>query len=168
LKAQSQAGAEELQVEYTDSYVRPMHEDDVLELATHLRQQDIDEIRGLGEDPAKACIISHGHSKKAFTMRSKETNDLICCFGIGDSATVDVGMIWCLGTDLVENVSVTFLRNCKTWITHLLMGYDYAYNLVSKSNTVSRRWLQWIGAEFSSTVSIDGYEHFIIKRGGSV
>ena len=153
-----------MQVEYTDSYIVPMVHDDVLELATHLRQQDIDEIKGMGEDPARACILSLSHSSKAFTMRSKDTNDLICCFGVGDSARSGVGLIWCLGTDLVEKVSTTFLRHSRTWIAHLTMGYDYVFNLISKSNTVSRRWLEWLNAEFSDTLAIEGYMHFTINN----
>jgi len=45
----------------------------------------------------------------------------------------------------------------------LLDGFDYLTNYVMRSNKLSIKWLEWLGAEFSDC-QYEGYLSFILER----
>jgi hypothetical protein len=151
-----------LEANYSDSYIRETVPQDVTDLAANLRDQDTEEILGLGVKPADAIKYSFANSKRQHCMRTNDEK-LVCCFGVGDGPN-NTGVIWCLGTPFVKNVHHTFLKHSKEWLNYLMDGYFYVYNMISESNTVSMRWLQWLGAEFTEDNAPQGYRYFTIRR----
>lgn len=154
-----------MEAKYSDSYIRETHPFDLMDLATNLRSQDTEEILGLGVKPQEAIQYSFANSKRQHCMRTNDEK-LVCCFGVGDGPN-NTGVIWCLGTPLVKKVHHTFLKYSREWLDFLLDGYFYVYNLISESNTVSMRWLQWLGAEFTEDNAPQGYRYFTIRRGAA-
>ena len=155
-----------MEVKYSDCVIKEATRGDLTELCDKLRDQDVNEIKGLGVLTEYACNVSYENSDIAMTMRTFD-GDLIACFGCGKTDTPTIATIWMLGTDLVRTVQSTFLRYSRTWIDYLLTGYDYGFNLISKDNTVSKRWLGWLNAEFFETQDTPaGYEYFLIRKGG--
>ena len=55
------------------------------------------------------------------------------------------------------------MKHSKERMEGLLDGFDYLTNFVMKSNTLSYRWLKWLGAEFNDC-QFDGYLSFILER----
>lgn len=155
-----------MEAKYSDSYIVPTTGWDLDELAENLRDQDTQEILGLGVKPRDAIDYSFAHSKKQHCMRMMSNERLVCCFGVGDGPN-NTGVIWCLGTPYVKNVHHTFLRESRKWLDYLMEGYFYVYNLISEANTVSMRWLQWLGAEFHEDNAPQGYRYFTIRREGA-
>lgn len=156
-----------MEAKYTDSYILPTTPWDSDELASNLRDQDAEEILGMGVKPRDAIDYSFAHSKKQHCMRMMSNERLVCCFGVGDGPN-NTGVIWCLGTPVVKKVQQTFLRYSRQWVDYLAEGYDYVYNMISEANTVSMRWLQWLGAEFPETQTPKaGYRYFILRKEGA-
>lgn len=152
-----------MQVDFTDSYIRPTQLGDAMELHANMREQDKEECLGLGVFPFMACTQSAIPGEKNFTMRMSKTDELVACFGIGDSNNQGEGCIWMLGTPFVESVSKTFLRHSREWVSYLVEGYQYARNIVSMNNSTSIRWLQWVGAIFDREIT-PGYLQFTINN----
>lgn len=60
------------------------------------------------------------------------------------------GIIWMLATEEFENkvVQISAGRKCRIFINEMLESFDILYNFVDFRNTISIKWLEWIGAEF--------------------
>jgi len=144
--------------EYPNCSISLMEESDISELAENLRNQDVIEISGLGATNEFACQQSYFNSHKKFTVRLNN-NKLVACFGVG-SVTDDIGMIWMLGTKYIKDIKNTLLRHGRDWVTHLMIGYDFVYNVVHTQNTVSIKWLKWLGAKFLDNPAPEGYQYF--------
>ena len=107
-------------------------------IAPHLRQQDIDEIHAACDWPVDVAIAySIAHSERGFTAI---LDGKICAvFGVHQ------GVIWLVGTDDIEKHPVAFYRHSKKIFPFLKAGYPLLENFVHVNNTLSLRWLQWLG-----------------------
>ena len=152
-----------MQVNFIDSYIRPTELGDAVELHCNLREQDNEECLGLGVFPFMACTQSAIPGDRNYTLRKNGTDELVACFGVGDTDCDGEGCIWMLGTPLVKSVSNTFLRYSRDWVSYLVEGYQYVSNIVSMNNFISVRWLQWVGAVFGHEVT-PGYLQFTIPN----
>ena len=74
----------------------------------------------------------------------------------------NVGVVWLLGTRQLPKIRKYFLRNSKQYVEELMEGFDYLTNVIMKTNYLSYRWLQWLGAEFNDC-QLDGYQSFILR-----
>lgn len=134
---------------YKGGIIRPALEEDATKLAPHLRQADLDEIKASsGRSPEGALLFGIRYSKRAYTAVS-HSGDIIAIFGVGSGATEGRGIVWLLGSDIINEVAYEFLRNSKAWIQRLY-GDDYTqlWNVVDTRNTVHIRWLRWLGFKF--------------------
>ena len=59
-----------------------------------------------------------------------------------------------LGTDLIEEMGISFLRVSRAWVDNLMERYDGVGNAVDARNEVHIKWLQWVGFEFLPAVSM--------------
>ncbi len=114
--------------------LRPEH----TAIVPYLRQADIDEIHAMTEiPPAVAVSYSIANSERGFTAL---LNGRPCAvFG------VQQGCIWLVGTDDISKHPVTFYRLSKKIFSQLKKGYPVLENFVHVNNTLSLRWLQWLG-----------------------
>jgi hypothetical protein len=58
---------------------------------------------------------------------------------------------------------MAIVQHSQKWVDEMMMGFDFLTNVVMKTNTLSMRWLKWLGAEFSDC-QYDGYMSFILER----
>ncbi len=80
-------------------------------------------------------------------------------FGVGDlNILAGVGAPWLLGTDAVEKHGPAFLRRSRNFRDQLLTRYSVLRNFVDDRNTVSIRWLRWLGFTLLDPVEIRGYQ----------
>lgn len=136
---------------------------DAYDLYDNLREEDMLECLGLMTHPRDAVYHSVGLAKKCYSVRS-DSDGLYCCFGVGPlPSTPNVGVAWLLGTRKLPKIRKFFLKNSKDRLNDLLEGFDYLTNFVMEINTLSVRWLTWLGAEFNDCQH-EGYKSFILKR----
>jgi len=135
---------------------------DSVDLYDDLREADMLEILGLMHHPRDAVMMSYACSTKCYSVKD-EMNNLYCSFGVAPIEGTNIGSAWLLGTRRLPEIKKFFLKHSQERMMGLLDGFDYITNFVMKSNTLSYRWLKWLGAEFNDC-QYDGYLSFILER----
>ncbi len=135
---------------------------DAVDLYEDLREEDMLEILGLMHHPRDAVIMSYATSSKCYSVRD-DLNNLYCSFGVAHINGTNIGSAWLLGTRRLPSIKKFFIKHSRERMEGLLDGFDYLTNFVMKSNTLSYRWLKWLGAEFNDC-QFDGYLSFILER----
>jgi len=135
---------------------------DAVDLYENLREEDMLEILGLMHHPRDAVYTSYSCSTKCYSVKD-ELNNLYCSFGVAPIEGTNLGSAWLLGTRRLPSIKKFFLKHSRERMEGLLDGFDYLTNFVMKSNTLSYRWLKWLGAEFNDC-HLDGYLSFILER----
>ena len=114
--------------------LRPEHS----AIAPHLRQADIEEIYASGwTSPTLAVAYSIARSEHGAAVLL----DRKPCAVFG----VDGNIIWLVATEEVANHPVTFYRLSRRIFHKLSKGCNCLENFVYYKNTLSLRWLQWLG-----------------------
>lgn len=118
-------------------------------VAENMRRADVEEIKAAsGKSPREALEFSLDRSNEAYTILFD--GEPAAMFGVGWVNIINgIGAPWLLGTDAIEANYRHFLRGSKWWIAQLTNRYDVLCNVVDDRNTVSKRWLRFLGFEFS-------------------
>ena len=135
---------------------------DAVDLYEDLREEDMLEILGLMHHPRDAVYMSYATSTKCYSVRD-EMNNLYCSFGVAPINGTNIGSAWLLGTRKLPQIKKFFLQNSKEKVADLLDGFDYLTNFVMRTNKLSIRWLEWLGAEFNDC-QFENYLSFILER----
>lgn len=117
----------------------------VATIADRMRPADVAEVAAAsGRTPHDALLLSLKRSTVCWTALLDGQPELM--FGVGDlNILTRTGSPWLLGTDAVEREYRQFLRQSRNWPEQLLQRYDLLRNFVDDRNTVSKRWLEWLG-----------------------
>ena len=100
--------------------------DDVYSLSKRLRKQDEDEVIALvGLDNETALLASFCHSDRVFV--GEVDGKIICMFGVSKDSNGN-GCPWLLGSDEVEKLPITFVRNSRKYIQQFINEYGYLEN----------------------------------------
>ena len=128
--------------------IRPAMVEDALALV--LRQADREEVKALtGRDPREALVESVERSAAAWAGLAN--GELVCLFGVVPVSLVGVtGIPWLLGSDAVTRYGRPFLRRNRTYLREMLREFPVLRNVVDARNTVSIRWLEWLGFTFGA------------------
>ena len=111
-----------------------------------LREQDQVELNAMDADVRSA--LEHGIAHSSPSCLTVTVNSLpAAMFGVVP-VQPRCGLVWLLGTDDILKVSTQFLRESKSWLGHISKEYDLVGNVVHESNSVSIRWLKWLGFTF--------------------
>ena len=133
--------------------LRPEH----AAITPYLRQQDLDEIHASTElSPELAVAYSIANSERGFTALL----DNIPCAVFG----VAQGTIWLVGTDEIAKYPVTFFRVSRNIFPKLSHGYPMLQNYVHVTNTLSLRWLQWLGFHVDPPINNFHHVYFLNKE----
>ena len=135
---------------------------DAADLYEDLREEDMLEILGLMSHPRDAVYMSYATSSKCYSVRD-EMNNLYCSFGVAPINGTNIGSAWLLGTRRLPKIKKFFLKHSAEKVEDLLQGFDYLTNFVMRSNKLSIRWLEWLGAEFNDC-QYENYLSFILER----
>jgi len=126
--------------------------DDVQEIAPQLRQVDIDEIAATSGNSPLASL-THGLNISDHCKIARADGKPLCMFGIGRPTFMsDEGVIWLLGTDLLVDHSIRFLRQCAEEVDIIAKDYRVIYNHCDARNTVTLKWLKWLGFTIENAV----------------
>ena len=123
--------------------IRPATVEDALALV--LRQADREEVEALtGRDAREALVESVVRSAAAWAGLAN--GELLCLFGVVPVSLVGVtGIPWLLGSDAVTRYGRPFLRRNRVYLREMLREFPVLRNVVDARNTVSIRWLEWLG-----------------------
>jgi hypothetical protein len=143
-----------LAAEITITPARPSH---IRTIADRMRTADRDEVfAASGRSPLSALTFSYRHSSLAWTALFDGRPEVM--WGVGDiNILTGIGAPWLLGTDAVEENFRGFLRISRDWPAQLLNRYGLLRNFVDARNTVSLRWLEWLGFRLFEPVEINGH-----------
>jgi hypothetical protein len=141
-------------------HVRPSVKSDCRAVASRLRDADRAECELWGLDPEASMSVGFQFSIQPMTLIGPSGKPA-AMFGVttgGSDAT-----IWLLGTDEITRFPVTFLRQSKAWIEHLVVpvrnsGFRGIGNWVDMRNTKHVNWLLWVGFTLTSTNHQNGNE----------
>ncbi len=141
---------------------RPEH---IREIAGRMRAADRAEVfAASGRSPLSALSFSYRHSSEVWTALFDGRPQVM--WGVGDiSILTGVGAPWLLGTDAVERNFRGFLRISRDWPAQLLGRYRLLRNLVDARNTISIRWLEWLGFRLFDPVEINGQPFHLFEMG---
>ena len=120
---------------------------DVAELANKLRKSDVEEVLAAhSRTPTQALEGSFGNSRQCWSIVVH--GEVIGMFGVGKTWHPKRGLVWFLASDKILFHSRKFLQEGRGWISGLASDYEVLYNHVDVRNTVSIRWLKWLGFDF--------------------
>ncbi len=141
-------------------------------LAPNMRDEDKAEVWATGHyTPLAALEASLDASEVAWSGFAD--GNLVVMFGAGSVPSAPgLGVPWLLGSDLVLRYHVSFLRRCCDFRNEMLKKYAILTNWVDARNSVSIRWLRWMGARFepAAPFGADGlpFHQFVIARDSHV
>lgn len=128
-----------------DILIRPATLDDVADLAPRLREADRDEVWDSHRSTPEEAL---GRSLRLSTHAWAGLADgrLVCMWGVCPASMLDrIGVPWLLGSDEIETHQIAFLRRNRPMIAEMMETYTVLTNWVDARNTMSMRWLRWMG-----------------------
>jgi hypothetical protein len=125
--------------------VREARGEDIPALAATMRPADVAEVAAaVGLGPEAALRASLAASTRAWTGLIDDVP--VVMFGVGPASILSgLGRPWMLAAEALERHPVTFLRRCRPCVAAMLAVYPSLGNYVDDRNTVSKRWLGWLG-----------------------
>lgn len=129
--------------------IRRSVDDDIVEIAPRMRQQDVDELWAAGRHgPVDALVTSLSMSDFAFTGLIDGRPEFMFGLAIVSHVTGH-GSPWFLGTDEILKHRRDFLRASVEWRDMFLARAPDLRNYVDDRNELSKRWLRWLGFELT-------------------
>lgn len=132
-------------------------------LAARLRQADKDEIAAMsGMSPLAALSFSYRRAAICYVALVDDQPEMI--LGVGDlSILTGTGAPWLVGSDFIERHPRLFLRASRHWLRQLSGRYSILRNMVDCRNTVSIRWLRWLGFTFGPPFDHRGHQFRVFE-----
>lgn len=126
-------------------YVIPTKSEHIHYVADRMRMEDEVEVRVYGLSPYSGLLRSVEQSSRCMTLVSKD-GEPAAILGVCRTANPQFDMVWLLGTDLIDQYPMTFLKHSKEVLQSLYRpGCDCLWNYVHKDNLMHRKWLKWLG-----------------------
>jgi hypothetical protein len=145
-------------------YIQEADLSDVLYVATNLRPADRAELRAATTArPTEVMKKTFGQARKCYVARVEEFGNPVILFGVMDKGLMPgawfdkeepllTGSIWLVGTDEMEEHSLTIAKEAPKWIEYLGQGYDVLANCVWQGNHLHIKWLDFAGFSFKPCV----------------
>lgn len=120
-----------------------------------LRNDDRRELLAIGSDVRKELEESIKFSAECWAAFTKD-NEPIVIFGRTMLPERDGALIWCVGTDRLQDYWFPFLRQSRHILQVWANEYGTLFNAVAEFNTQHLRWLSWLGARFGEERKMNG------------
>lgn len=130
----------------------PGTQEHVAQVAERMRQEDIDEVWAAShqtpfEGLARSVLVSRDTSAGLVNGRA------VCMFGVASLMLLsDAGYPWLLGTTELPRHARKFLRESVGALAKMKRDYAVLSNFVDARNTLSIRWLRWLGFEIKEPI----------------
>lgn len=125
--------------------------DDCYIIAQNMRKQDkMSAWSVLRMSPLEMTMVSF---KKSLVTMTIVHEIPIAIFGIMPR-DLSSGILWMVTTNGIEENGFgrPFVRNCRKWFNDMLEIYPHLIGLVDLRNTVSIKWLTYLGCEWGITI----------------
>ena len=132
-------------------------EEDVRWMAPRLRQAHKDEVMASGGRTAEEALKESFEASEPCFAAINSQAEPVALFGTCP-LTDNVGAIWLLGTNSIDDEPISFLRWSKKFLPFVLEPYDLVCNFVDARNTVHIKWLRWLGFSFLRRVNRGPYQ----------
>lgn len=124
---------------------------DISELEANIRPEDRREAEEVGLCPVLHSIAACAfESRPCYTIKSLsgQLGGILGAIPDGRGG----GMVWMLGTTLIERHSIAFLRGSREVLADLHARYPLLYNRADARNEVHLKWLRWLGFSFINLI----------------
>lgn len=123
-----------------------------------LREADQLEVyAATGRDPDKALRDAWKNSLHRWSIVWR--GEIIGLFGLSSLSLMGrTGVPWLLGTDKMKEIKLTFVKQSVHFISAMLEIYPVLMNWVDARNTLSIRWLKWLGFKMKNQPQPYGFE----------
>lgn len=116
---------------------------DIEEIVPKLRYADLLEIDAMtAKTPLD--VLGAGYVNSSGVWVGRTDDEILCVFGIIDLEN-GVGSPWMVGTDMIESVSIGFLRASRDVFFEHTKDYHLLGNMVDCRNVTHIQWIEWLG-----------------------
>jgi hypothetical protein len=125
------------------------------------REREREAYDKIGHEAARDHL-THALALAAEAWTGFVDGQIVCMWGI-DRASIlcPSAFVWLLTADSIRQHPFVFVRHSQIRLAELRKRYHYIHGVVDASNTVSVKWLRWLGFQFSDVEFVNGYS---IKR----
>lgn len=116
--------------------------DDAVALYPNLREADRKEVELSGGPDVLASLIKSVQLSEV-CMCAEDESGVLCIWGIVRTPTC--GVIWMLGSPLMQRYQKLLVTDTKPWVHKMLPHYGMLCNAVHQDNHKSIRWLKMLG-----------------------
>ena len=127
--------------------IREIEEGDIAVLVRNMRKHDVQEVNAATRMGVRNAVET-SLNLSTYAKTGLVNDELVCMWGVCPISLISSsGSPWMLGTDLIEKKQRIFLRRSKPWLEDIKKDYKTLENHVDERNTLSVRWLKWLGFE---------------------
>ena len=129
--------------------IREVEDGDVAVLVRNMRKHDVQEVNAATRMGVRNAVET-SLNLSTYAKTGLVNDELVCMWGVCPISLISSsGSPWMLGTDLIEKKQRIFLRRSKPWLEDIKKDYKTLENHVDERNTLSVRWLKWLGFEMN-------------------
>lgn len=119
--------------------------EDVTYIAQNLRQADRNECDATTAMPPELFLPrAVGACRDVWTFHRNDGLP-VGVFGVDPTSIPEVGIVWMVSTDVINDHKREFLTECVPIVDMLNNKYPIITNMVDARNTLHHRWLKWLG-----------------------
>jgi hypothetical protein len=115
-------------------------------LAKHLREDDLNELEASVGDPPEYILQNAVELSEGRSWIAAYNNEDILIWGV--VALETLGVPWMMATPRIKELSFSFVKGCRPYLDQLMDGFVELRNFVDARNTLHIRWLKWLGFNF--------------------
>lgn len=116
----------------------------IFPVSSGMRAADIQEVLASGGHPVTSLTKGLDLSTKSWCALVGGEPCLL--FGVAPISVISgVGSPWLLGTDRINEIPKQFLLKSRVMMDDMLRSFPRLVNAVDARNTLSIRWLKWLG-----------------------
>jgi len=141
-------------------YVREATLDDIMYIASNIREEDREEIKAnCGLPPELAFLGYHQQNREMYVAGMHCYNDADVLFGCDKVPGVpEVGIPWLVSTPRLYEHPQMFLPYSKKIFDYFNTRHPLLTNYIDARNTRHIEWLRWLGCKFLRVVDNFGAE----------
>jgi hypothetical protein len=122
--------------------IRGCEINDISYLSNNLRKSDINELYAASGNDAFTSVFAGAMSADYLKVATKN-NKPFMIFGTSPN-----GSVWMVGTHVLEQFTIPFLRLNKQYVKELHIKHKLLWNYTDVRNHVHHKWLKWLGFVF--------------------
>lgn len=139
------------------AYVRQVEPGDIPDIIPRLREADIKEWEAFSGVHPRVLLPFVAYDPNTYSIINDD-GVLVGLFGVSPvewsfhkaGTNASIGAVWMIATPQLEDMSIEFLKKCKTVISMLNDRYPILWNHVDCRNEMHLKWLKWCGFKFIS------------------